>query len=49
MHQTGLLILTIVSVYTANALIPTNVVDAWKWKQLSGIIDEIIEEPYESL
>lgn len=28
---------------------PENIVDAWKWKQLAGIIDEITAMPFEAL
>lgn len=28
---------------------PSNIVEAWKWKQLAGIIDEITAMPFESL
>lgn len=30
-------------------VMPENLEDAWKWKQLSGILDEITSEPFEEL
>lgn len=29
--------------------VPDNIEDAWKWKQFSGIIDQITEQPFEEL
>ena len=29
--------------------VPDTIEDAWKWKQLSGRIDEITKEPFEQL
>ncbi len=29
--------------------VPENIEDAWKWKQLSGLIDEIIAQPFSQL
>ncbi|SDY63473.1 Protein of unknown function [Proteiniborus ethanoligenes] len=31
------------------SLVPENIVDAWKWKQFAGIIDEITAQPFEEL
>lgn len=33
----------------SSAFVPNNIEDAWTCKQLAGIINEIIEEPFESL
>ena len=32
-----------------SSLCPNNIVEAWKWKQFAGIIDEIMGQPFESL
>lgn len=32
-----------------SSVCPNNIVDAWKWKQFAGIIDEITGQPFESL
>lgn len=29
--------------------VPSDIYDAWKWKQLSGIIEEIVKRPFEEL
>ena len=30
-------------------VVPDNITDAWKWKQLAGTIEEILSEPFEDM